>query len=249
MPRLGLFVKQKLLEAGRRGTTASDLYRLSLQEPSRMRKVGSTYSSFSRFFHWFKALKFVELTGREEVSVQRGATDGGVLLAPRRYYRITAKGRRAPDEAWADPIGAVHPQWKGRLRREKYRRKAPKKVPRKAPPPTKAPPRIKAPPRELLSMRLRREAATLRPAIEVLKERFDAKGVAAVEEALTKLFDRAVDALERASGEERKKIESFAKLQEQAFEGFEAVRRGLARKDRTAYLAGLAMVETCCPEI
>ncbi len=74
--------------------------------------LGRVHSpSFYRYFHLLKQLGWVEATGEEEGSLPGGmpgarveATSSGTTLVevpqPRRYYRLTAKGRAAPDAAW-----------------------------------------------------------------------------------------------------------------------------------------------------
>jgi len=95
---------------------------LSMEEalrriPQRLTKVRS--HSFYRYFHLLKQLGWVEATGEEEGSFMGGMpgarvehTPQGTTLVevpqPRRYYRLTAQGREAPDIAWSDPLQAVY---------------------------------------------------------------------------------------------------------------------------------------------
>ena len=95
---------------------------LSLDEalrriPHRLTKVRS--HSFYRYFHLLKQLAWVEATGEEEGSLlgsMPGArvehtAEGTTLVEvpqPRRFYRLTAKGRGASEAAWSDPLEALY---------------------------------------------------------------------------------------------------------------------------------------------
>jgi hypothetical protein len=65
------------------------------------------YHSFQRYFHWLKQLGWVELTGKEETSsIQEHYEE-----APsRRYYRLSLKGREAPDDEWSNPQITLYPE-------------------------------------------------------------------------------------------------------------------------------------------
>ena len=79
--------------------------------------------SFYKYFHFVKQLGFVEPTGKEEASdVQMNYTDA----PPRRYYRISAKGKAAPEVDWYRPQLTLYPEFtpeyfaqKNRERRQK----------------------------------------------------------------------------------------------------------------------------------
>jgi len=60
------------------------------------------YSSFTKYFHWFKLLGLVEHTDRKEPAIYD-------FLEKRVFYRLTDKGK---DEvrAWEDPMRAAHPE-------------------------------------------------------------------------------------------------------------------------------------------
>jgi len=58
-----------------------------------------TYSSFAKYFHWFKLLGLVEPTGREEPAIYD-------FLEERVFYQLTDKGK-AEEEAWQDPVRAA----------------------------------------------------------------------------------------------------------------------------------------------
>jgi hypothetical protein len=85
--------------------------------PQRLTKVRS--HSFYRYFHLLKQLGWVEATGEEEGSFMGGMpgarverTPKGTTMVevpqPRRYYRLTARGKEAPDIAWSDPLQAIY---------------------------------------------------------------------------------------------------------------------------------------------
>lgn len=85
--------------------------------PHRLTSIRS--HSFYRYFHHLKLLGWVEFTGQEEDSLMggspgakvsktaRGATSVEVPM-PQRYYRLTAKGRRASFVEWSDPLQALY---------------------------------------------------------------------------------------------------------------------------------------------
>jgi hypothetical protein len=109
---------------------AEDMVALALEEgielspeealrriPHRLTSVRS--QSFYRYFHLLKQLGWVELTGEEEPSFPGGMpgarverTIQGTTLVevpqPRRFYRLTAKGREAQESAWSDPLQALY---------------------------------------------------------------------------------------------------------------------------------------------
>jgi len=60
------------------------------------------YSSFAKYFHWFKLMGMVELIDRREPAIYD-------FLEQRQFYRLIDKGK-AEDEAWQDPMRAAHPE-------------------------------------------------------------------------------------------------------------------------------------------
>lgn len=91
-----------------------DALRRIPQRQGRMRS-----HSFYRYFHLLKQLGWVEATGQEEGSFLGGMPGAKVerttrnttlveVPQPRRYYRLTAKGREAPRSAWSDPLRAFY---------------------------------------------------------------------------------------------------------------------------------------------
>jgi hypothetical protein len=64
---------------------------------------GCTYSSFSKYWFWFKQLELIETTDRQEPAVYP-------FLKQRQFYRLTTKGE-AEEAAWQDPLRAAHPEF------------------------------------------------------------------------------------------------------------------------------------------
>jgi len=120
---------------------------LSLEEalrriPHRLTKMRS--HSFYRYFHHLKMLGWVESTGEEEGSLMGGmpgakverTAEGTALVEvpqPRRFYRLTVKGKEAPDVAWSDPLQAIYQYPREyRSRRKEKRLYRPGSLPRSA---------------------------------------------------------------------------------------------------------------------
>jgi len=85
--------------------------------PHRLTKIRS--HSFYRYFHHLKMLGWVEPSGEEEGSLIGGSpgarvekTSRGTTLVevpqPRRFYRLSAKGKQASIEDWRDPLQALY---------------------------------------------------------------------------------------------------------------------------------------------
>jgi len=84
--------------------------------PQRLTKMRS--HSFYRYFHHLKMLGWVELAGEEEKSAMGGMpgarvekSDKGTLVEvpqPRRFYRLTNKGKTASDIEWQDPLQTLY---------------------------------------------------------------------------------------------------------------------------------------------
>ncbi len=94
--------------------------------------VKCRYHSFQRYFHWLKQLDWVEFTGKEEASSVQEVMPDYPQAPPRRYYRLTKKGREAPNHEWSRPQRALYPQFTLEYFREKrkehhYSRRAPTK--------------------------------------------------------------------------------------------------------------------------
>lgn len=61
--------------------------------------------SFCRYFHFLIQLGWVEATGKEELSAFQ---EEYPEAEPKRYFRLTAKGREAPDAEWSNPLRAKY---------------------------------------------------------------------------------------------------------------------------------------------
>ncbi len=109
--RPGLFTKQYFENHGE--ACCADIYYALSQELERLNKerieIGETplrrpnYSSFAKYFHWFKLLRLVEPAGRREPAIYD-------FLERRQFYQLTAKGE-SEEEAWQDPVRAAHPEF------------------------------------------------------------------------------------------------------------------------------------------
>lgn len=91
--------------------------------------VKCRYHSFVMYFGMLKKLEWVESTREEEVSTPQDYYEG---FEPRRYYRLTKKGREAADYQWSNPYRTLYPQFDEAYFREKraahtYVKKAPTK--------------------------------------------------------------------------------------------------------------------------
>ena len=92
---------------------AADVYRALSEEIERLNqeRIGieekpfrrPNYSSFSRYFHWFLLLGFIERTGKQESSIYK-------FLKKRVFYELTGKGK-AEVMGWEDPVRAAHPEF------------------------------------------------------------------------------------------------------------------------------------------
>jgi len=109
--RPGLFTKKYFEKHGE--ACAADIYynlsreiewlnkeRIELGEKPFQRP---NYSSFAKYFHWFKLLGLVEPTDRREPAIYD-------FLEERVFYKLTDKGK-VEEEAWQDPVRAAHPEF------------------------------------------------------------------------------------------------------------------------------------------
>jgi hypothetical protein len=109
--RPGLFTKKHFEKHGE--ACAADIYYALSQEIERLNKerimVGEkpferpNYSSFAKYFHWFKLLGLVERIDRREPAIYD-------FLEERQFYHLTDKGK-AEVRAWEDPVRAAHPEF------------------------------------------------------------------------------------------------------------------------------------------
>ncbi|MBA7616308.1 hypothetical protein ES703_23604 [subsurface metagenome] len=96
------------------GACAADIYYALSQEIERLNKerieVGEkpfrrpNYSSFAKYFHWFKLLGLVEPTDKREPAIYD-------FLEERAFYKLTGKGQ-VEEEAWRDPVAVRHPEFR-----------------------------------------------------------------------------------------------------------------------------------------
>ena len=108
--RPGLFTKKFFVEHGE--ACVADIHHSLIEEIEDLNRerieVGEkplrrpTYSSFAKYFHWFKLLGLVEPVDRREPAVYD-------FLEERVFYRLTSKGE-AEVRAWEDPVRAAHPE-------------------------------------------------------------------------------------------------------------------------------------------
>jgi len=109
--RPGLFTKKYFEEHGE--ACAADIYYAISQEIERLNKerieidekpfMRPNYSSFAKYFHWFKLLGLVESVDRYEAAIYP-------FLQRRHFYRLTDRGR-AEVTGWEDPVRAAHPEF------------------------------------------------------------------------------------------------------------------------------------------
>jgi len=108
--RPGIFTKRYFEEHGE--ACCADIYKALTLEIERLNKerveIGEkvfkrpNYSSFARYFFWFKLLKLIEPTGKEEPAIYK-------FLREKQFYRLTQKGKRE-ERAWLDPVRTAHPE-------------------------------------------------------------------------------------------------------------------------------------------
>jgi hypothetical protein len=108
--RPGIFTKQYFEKHGE--ACCADIYYALSQEIERLNKeriqIGEkpfrrpNYSSFAKYFHWFKLLGLIEPVDRREPAIYD-------FLEERQFYRLTPKGT-GEVKAWQDPVRAVHPE-------------------------------------------------------------------------------------------------------------------------------------------
>jgi len=109
--RPGLFTKQYFVEHGE--ACAADIYYSLAQHIEELNvaraEIGEApfrrpnYSSYAKYFHWFKLLGLVERVDRREPAIYD-------FLEQREFYRLTDKGK-VEEAAWQDPVRAAHPEF------------------------------------------------------------------------------------------------------------------------------------------
>jgi len=108
--RPGIFTKQYFQEHGE--ACCADIYHALGLQIKRLNKERieieekpfkrPNYSSFARYYHWFKLLGLIEPVGRVEPAKYK-------FLQKKQYYRLTPKGKRE-EQAWLDPVRTAHPE-------------------------------------------------------------------------------------------------------------------------------------------
>lgn len=109
--RPGRLTKQYFVEHGE--ACCADIYYALSQEIERLNKKRleidekplrrPNYSSYAKYFHWFKLLGLIEPSDRREPAIYD-------FLEEKQFYRLTAKGA-SEEEAWQDPVRAAHPEF------------------------------------------------------------------------------------------------------------------------------------------
>ncbi|GAH61542.1 unnamed protein product, partial [marine sediment metagenome] len=78
------------------------------------------YHSFVVYFSNLQRLGWVELTGEEEPSAFQDNYPPG---PPRKYFRLTDKGKAAPDPEWSNPLMALYgDRWGGQAAAREHNR-------------------------------------------------------------------------------------------------------------------------------
>lgn len=116
------WIREKLIMAGDKGICPADLFRERKANYSELglRKPTGIMHSFEVAFSVLIRLKWVELTGEEEVVFRKGTVDelhSGEAF--RKYYRITPEGLAQPESAWYNPLFTKY----GKYKRERHKGK------------------------------------------------------------------------------------------------------------------------------
>jgi len=98
--------EEKQARREERAISPENIEKLTKQHLDRMSyKSGCNYHSFVVYFSNLQRLGWVELTGKEEPSAFQDHYKEG---QPRKYFRLTPDGRKAPDASWANPHAALY---------------------------------------------------------------------------------------------------------------------------------------------
>ncbi len=110
--RPGIFTKKYFVKHGE--ACAADVFYALREDLERINKErveigdmpirGCTYSSYSKYWHWFKLLELIEPVDRREPAIYD-------FLEERQFYCLTARGR-IEEAAWQDPVRAKHPEFR-----------------------------------------------------------------------------------------------------------------------------------------
>jgi hypothetical protein len=99
--------EEKKARREKRSINPDNIDRLAERLLSKMpyKGQGCRFHSFINYFSSLQKLKWVEATGREEMSAFQEHYPEG---QPRKYFRLTETGRQASDNAWANPRRALY---------------------------------------------------------------------------------------------------------------------------------------------
>ncbi len=99
--------EERLARREKRPINPENIDRLTVRHIARLpyKSFGSTYHSFVAFFSILQQLGWVEFTGQEEPSAFQDNYEAG---QPRKYFRLTEKGKAASHTAWANPSKALY---------------------------------------------------------------------------------------------------------------------------------------------
>jgi hypothetical protein len=89
------------------------------------------FHSFHNYIYYLKALGFIEPTGREEESYIQSLTYPDA--PPRRYYRLTEKGKAVPEHEWYRPQLTLYPEFTPQYFAQKNMERRQKNKPRSLP--------------------------------------------------------------------------------------------------------------------
>ena len=99
--------EEKRARREHRSIDPANIERLAEKYLARMpyKAHGCRFHSFVVYFSTLQRLRWVEATGKEEVSAFQEHYPPG---PPRRYFRLTKAGREAGDAAWSNPHLALY---------------------------------------------------------------------------------------------------------------------------------------------
>jgi len=99
--------EEKRARREKRPINPDNIERLAERYLARMpyKAQGCRSHSFTTYFSSIKKLNWVEATGQEETSAFQEHYPKG---QPRKYFRLTKKGREASDDDWANPHRALY---------------------------------------------------------------------------------------------------------------------------------------------
>jgi len=102
-------VEEKKARREERPIDPDNIDRLAERLLSRMpyKAQGCRFHSFITYFALIQKLNWVEPTGREEISAFQEHYPEG---QPRKYFRLTERGRQAGDNDWSNPHKALYGQ-------------------------------------------------------------------------------------------------------------------------------------------